>query len=124
MNRKEVEYDHAEYLSEEEMAEEIRKLVERAKSGIPDEDELERDAYFNDPANADEVNAMFERFRLREELYKARHEAGLSQAELAKRMGTSQTYIAALERGRKNVTFDTLSKFARACGKSLSIKLA
>ncbi|MBR4716914.1 MAG: helix-turn-helix transcriptional regulator [Lentisphaeria bacterium] len=124
MKSKETEYEHAAYLTDEEIEEQLRKLGERIKSGIPDEDELERDAYFNDPANADEVNAMFERFRLREELYKARHEAGLSQAELAKRMGTSQTYIAALERGRKNVTFDTLSKFARACGKSLSIKLA
>ena len=110
--------------TEEEIAADIAAIAARDAAGIPDEDEVARDAYFNDPANADEVNAMFERFRLREELYKARHEAGLSQAELAKRMGTSQTYIAALERGRKNVTFDTLSKFARACGKSLSIKLA
>ena len=116
--------DHADYWTEEQIDADLARIAEEVRTGKKSEDELERDAYFNDPANADEVNAMFERFRLREELYKARHEAGLSQAELAKRMGTSQTYIAALERGRKNVTFDTLSKFARACGKSLSIKLA
>lgn len=108
----------------EEIAANIAEIKARDEAGIPDEDEMARDAYFNDPANAEEVNAMFERFRLREQLYKARHEAGLSQAELAKRMGTSQTYIAALERGRKNVTIDTLSRYARACGKNLSIIFA
>ncbi len=124
MKKKEPGYEHAAYLTDAELDEEIRKLKARMESGIPDKDELERDAYFTDPANENEVNALFERFRLREQLYKTRHEAGLSQRELAKRMGTSQAYIASLERGRKNVTLETLSKFAAACGKNLEIKFA
>ena len=121
MKSKETEYEHAAYLTDEEIEEQLHKLGERIKSGIPDEDELERDAYFNDPANAEEVNAMFERFRLREELYKARREAKLTQKELARRMGTSQTYIAAVEHGKKNITFSTLARYARACGKKVAL---
>ena len=107
--------------TDEEIAADIAEIIAREKAGIPDEDELERDAYFTDPANAEEVYAMFERFRLREELYKARREAKLTQKELARRMGTSQTYIAAVEHGKKNITFSTLARYARACGKKVAL---
>ena len=107
--------------TEEEIAADIAAIVARDAAGIPDEDEVARDTYFNDPANAEEVNAMFERFRLREELYKARREAKLTQKELARRMGTSQTYIAAVEHGKKNITFSTLARYARACGKKVAL---
>ena len=105
--------------TDEENAANIAEILERAKKGIRSREELERDAYFTDPANEKEVNAMFERFRLREQLYNARREAGLTQRELAKRMGPSQTYIAAVEHGRKNITFSTLARYARACGKKI-----
>ena len=107
--------------TEEEIAADIAAIAARDAAGIPDEDEVARDAYFNDPANAEEVNAMFERFRLREELYKARREAKLTQKELARRMGTSQTYIAAVEHGKKNITFSTLARYARTCGKKVAL---
>lgn len=107
--------------TEEEIAADIAAIAARDAAGIPDEDEVARDAYFNDPENAEEVNAMFERFRLREELYKARREAKLTQKELARRMGTSQTYIAAVEHGKKNITFSTLARYARACGKKVAL---
>ena len=107
--------------TEEEIAADIAAIAARDAAGIPDEDEVARDAYFNAPANAEEVNAMFERFRLKEELYKARREAKLTQKELARRMGTSQTYIAAVEHGKKNITFSTLARYARACGKKIAL---
>ena len=107
--------------TEEEIAADIAAIAARDAAGIPDEDEVARDAYFTAPANAEEVNAMFERFRLREELYKARREAKLTQKELARRMGTSQTYIAAVEHGKKNITFSTLARYARACGKKVAL---
>ena len=107
--------------TEEEIAADIAAIAARDAAGIPDEDEVARDAYFNDPANAEEVNAMFERFRLREQLYNARREAGLTQKELARRMGTSQTYIAAVEHGKQNIKFSTLARYARACGKKIAL---
>lgn len=40
-----------------------------------------------------------------------------------KRMGTKQSYIAAIERGRKNVSYSTIARFAHACGKRIAITL-
>lgn len=115
--------DHAEYLTEEQIAAEIEQMKKDIEAGKISEDEAERDAYFNDPANAEEIEAMFARMELVEALYKARHEAGLTQKELAEKLGTNQPYIAALERGRKNITFSTLQKYARACGKKIAITM-
>lgn len=83
----------------------------------------ERDAYFNDPANAAAIEEQQARMDLIIALYNARKEAGLTQKELAERLGTKQTYIAALERGRKNITFSTLARYARACGKKVAVTL-
>ena len=105
--------------TDEEIAADIAEIIARDKAGIPDEDELERDAYFTDPANADEIAATFARMELVQAMYKARKEAGLSQKEMARRMRTKQSYIAAVERGRKNITFSTLAKYARVCGKKI-----
>ena len=86
------------------------------------EQSRERDAYFTDPANAEEIAAMFARMEILEAMYKARHEAGLTQQQIADKMGTNRTYIAALERGRKNLTFATLAKYAAACGKKVVLQ--
>lgn len=45
---------------------------------------------------------------------KARLEAGISQEELAGRMGVEQYYISGLEAGRRNATLVTLWKAAMA----------
>ena len=79
--------------------------------------------WYTDPANRDEANEQISHMELVMALHKARKEAGLTQEQVAKRMGTSQTYIAAIERGRKNVSFSTIARFARACGKRVAITL-
>lgn len=112
--------DHAEYLTDEQIAAEVAELAKNLDAKY-EEQSRERDAYFNDPANAEEIDKMFARMDLVEALYKARHEAGLTQQEVADRIGTKQTYIAALERGRKNITLSTLQKYARACGKKVAL---
>lgn len=43
-----------------------------------------------------------------------RQEAGLSQAELADRVGVSQTWISRLELGQGNPTLNTLNRLAEA----------
>ena len=47
---------------------------------------------------------------------KARINAGLSQEELAGRMGVEQFYISGLEAGRRNATLVTIWKAALALG--------
>jgi len=45
--------------------------------------------------------------------------AGLSQAELAERMGVDRSYVSGLEQGQRNPTVVTLWHIAKALGASL-----
>jgi ribosome-binding protein aMBF1 (putative translation factor) len=74
-----------------------------------------------DPAVRKEYDALEEEFALILEVAKARQRAGLSQAQLAKRMKTSQSTIARLESGRGKPSTRTLSRFAKATGHRLKI---
>lgn len=51
----------------------------------------------------------------------ARRLAGLSQAELATRLGTTQSAIARLERGTANPRVNTLERVLSACGQKLEL---
>jgi transcriptional regulator with XRE-family HTH domain len=53
----------------------------------------------------------------------ARHDAGVSQRELARRAGTSQSTLSAYEGGRKSPTLDTLARIIRAAGQDLRIHI-
>ena len=94
-----------------------------AITSAPDPEGIARDAYFADPANAAAIEEQQARMDLVIALYNARHEAGLTQQQVADRLGIKQTYIAQIERGRKNITFSTLRKYAAACGKKVAVTL-
>lgn len=53
----------------------------------------------------------------------ARKRAGLTQAELARRVGSTQPAIARLESGRVQPTFDRVVELLRACGFDLLLQL-
>jgi ribosome-binding protein aMBF1 (putative translation factor) len=53
----------------------------------------------------------------------AREVAGLFQAELARKMGTTQSAIAAIESGARTPTVEVLERLARACGQRLTISI-
>ncbi|SIO53010.1 helix-turn-helix domain-containing protein [Paraburkholderia phenazinium] len=80
-----------------------------------------------------EVRAEYERlnreeFALLDQMLAARHAAGLSQAQVAERMGTKAPAVTRLERalasGQHSPSIDTLRKYAAACGKKLVISIA
>jgi len=52
---------------------------------------------------------------------RARLDAGLTQAQLATRLGTTQSAVARLERAKANVTVDTLDRALRETGHRLSL---
>lgn len=62
-------------------------------------------------------------FSLIEALVRARSNANLSQAELAKRIGTTQSAIARLEGGGVSPSLSTLRRYAKATGSRLEINL-
>ncbi|TSE20759.1 Antitoxin HigA1 [Tepidimonas alkaliphilus] len=68
----------------------------------------------------DELAPQYEAARL---LIEARARAGLSQAELAQRMGTTQSAIARLESGRTAPTLRTLQRYAEAVGARLRVRV-
>lgn len=61
-------------------------------------------------------------------LLKARREAGLTQAQVAERMGTQAPAVARLERalatGKHSPSVSTLRRYVKACGKRLVLQVA
>ena len=66
-------------------------------------------------------DALNDEFRLARLLIDTRSRAGLSQAELAVRMKTSQSYVARIEGGRVRPSTAVLERLARATGTRLRI---
>lgn len=54
---------------------------------------------------------------------RARLQAGISQAELATRLGTKQPVVARWESGRRSPSFATVLRALRACGFELDMTL-
>ncbi|SDH27598.1 helix-turn-helix domain-containing protein [Nitrosomonas sp. Nm132] len=88
-----------------------------------------KEKMLSDPA----VRAEYERIE-REEMpmldaiLKARKEAGLTQAQVAERMGTKATAVARLENalitGKPSPSLNTLRKYAAALGKNLEVRFS
>ena len=66
----------------------------------------------------DELRPEFEIVRL---LIEARTQAGLTQAQLAERIQTTQSAVVRFESGRINPSISTLKKIAQATGTQLKI---
>ena len=68
-----------------------------------------------------EYESLNEEFQLARALIAARTRAGLSQSQLARRMKTSQSYVARIEGGKVRPSTDALERFAEATGTRLRI---
>lgn len=77
--------------------------------------------WMKDPEYRKEYDALEEEFALIEAVAKARLRSGLTQAQLAKRMKTTQSTVARLESGRGKPSTRTLARFAKATGHRLKI---
>src|SRR5256885_16895874 len=74
-------------------------------------------------ADAQAARMAGERGRLVRELAEQRQAAGLSQTEVAARMGTSQSAVARLESGTADVPASTLERYTAAAGSEITWKL-
>ena len=76
-----------------------------------------------------EVKSQYEEqgdeYALLDEFLKARSDQGLTQAQVAERIGTTQSAVARMEsgRGKHSPSLATLSKYAEALGCRLEVKL-
>ena len=77
----------------------------------------------NNPEFRSEYAKADAEFAVIEALVKARMNAGLTQTELADRIGTTQSAIARLEGGGVSPSLATLRRYAEATGTTLKVSL-
>lgn len=77
----------------------------------------------NDPEIKRECNALAPQFAIASQIIEIRQKKGLTQADLAERVGTKQAAIARIESGAYNPSLKSLEKIAQALDVSLILKL-
>jgi transcriptional regulator with XRE-family HTH domain len=80
---------------------------------------------FSRPEVKTSYDASADEFAFLDEVLKARAESGLTQAEVAERIGTTQSAIARLEsaEAKHSPSIATLQKYAKALGYTVQVKL-
>lgn len=89
--------------------------------------ELKAKALADPEAKAEYERVNREEYALLDEMLAARRSAGLTQAQIAERMGTKAPAIARLENalasGKHSPSLDTLRKYAAALGKRVEVHI-
>ncbi|MCA1795208.1 MAG: helix-turn-helix domain-containing protein [Desulfobacteraceae bacterium] len=84
-------------------------------------EEKHREMLVGDPEYAEAFADMEEEFTLARELIKARIRSGLTQKQLAEKMGTTQSSVARLESGSSLPSLRSLKRYACATGSKMRI---
>lgn len=87
-----------------------------------DFNDYKREALKNPKVKA-EYNRLQPEFTLINALIEARKDKGLTQTQLAQKIGTKQSVISRLEIGQGNPTLEFLKRFAKALNSTLEIRL-
>lgn len=74
-------------------------------------------------ATRDEFDRETEAFCLAQTLKEERKRAGLTQEELANKIGTKKTYISRLENGKADIQLSTLFRIFEGLGKRVSLTI-
>ncbi len=74
-----------------------------------------------DPEFKKEYDSLEVEYDIINQIIKTRLEQNLTQADLAKKVGTAQSNISRLESGNYNPTLEFLEKVANSLGKKLKI---
>ncbi len=88
---------------------------------IPAKTLIER--WKQDPTTKAEYDALAGEYAIARELIAARSRAGLSQTEVAQRMGTTQSVVARLESGKRPPSMRTVERFAQAVGGRVVLRI-
>ena len=73
---------------------------------------------------AKDFDRGYANFKIGVMLKQAREEAGLSQSELAQKIGTQKTSISRIENHAEDIKLSTLEKVALALGRQLKVSIA
>ena len=92
-----------------------------SKAGISFE-EMKSDMLKNEEFKI-EYEKLKPRYEAIEQIIRARKEQNITQAELAKRVGTQKSNISRLESGNYNPSLEFLAKIAESLGKKISVTI-
>ena len=101
-------------------------MVEAAYKPVP-HDTAFRKALLAKPGMQKAYDALEEEYTALHAVLAARKDAGLTQADVASRMGTTVSAVSRLESSlrseKHSPSFSTLRKYAQACGKRLVLQM-
>src|SRR3989338_8432564 len=97
----------------------------KTKNGVEDVlfEDMKREALRN-PEFQKAYDALAPKYALISAMLDARNKKGMTQVEIARRAGTTQSAIARFESGRTNPTLEFASRLSRALGAKLEIRLS
>ena len=78
--------------------------------------------WMKEPKYRKAYEALEDEFAVAKAVIAARKRAGLTQMELARKMGTTQPVVARMEGGRVQPSLQTLQRLAKATGSRLTIR--
>ncbi|HEX3653795.1 MAG TPA: helix-turn-helix transcriptional regulator [Rhizomicrobium sp.] len=82
-----------------------------------------KNEWMKEPAFRAEYEKLKPEFALALALVKARAKAGMTQADVARKMRTTQSVVARIESGRNPPNLKTLERYANAVGRRIEVKL-
>lgn len=71
----------------------------------------------------DQFEIECDAFIIGEQLKEERRKAGLTQEELAEKIGTKKSFISRVERGRADIQLSTLVKLFRGLGRQVRVRV-
>ncbi len=99
---------------------EADRRIREATKDRPSPEELDRRLGPGEPVT--DPDTEFLRAAIVHKLGVAREKAGLTQAELAEKLGTDQASISRIERGERNITLQTLAKLVKVLGLKVTVE--
>ena len=91
------------------------------RTGMPLEEAMKR--LLADPETRAAYEELAPEYEVAEQLIRARLESGMSQKELAAKIGTRQSNISRMEGGQQNVSIGMLKKVAKGLGKKVHVTI-
>jgi len=85
-------------------------------------EELKREL-LADEAVREEYDSLKPRYEVIAQMIRTRKELGMTQTDLAEKVGTKKSNISRFESGRCNPSLDFLVKVAQAMGKRLEVRM-
>ena len=89
----------------------------------PIEDLIEEDFGAIGTPERDQFEMECDAFIIGEQLKDQRLKAGLTQEQLANKIGTKKSFISRVERGRADIQLSTLVKLFRGLGRRISVRV-